>query len=133
MTQDYTLNYFPHNNSNNNPRSPLLDCIKQKVKKGIEIFVFSGETHVFRGDDLLELRQGELLLVLGQVVAEDLLKVLQVLRRKTGAVPAIKKSKMLLFLYAKRMCASQISDCRIWEGAFLPCSTHHRFLVFGLD
>ena len=42
--------------------------------------------HVFGRDDLFELGEGELLFVLGQVVSEDLLQVLQVLRRQLSQV-----------------------------------------------
>ena len=49
------------------------------------------KTHVFGGDDLLELGERELLVVLGQVVAEHLLQVLQVLLAQVRPLPEIKR------------------------------------------
>ena len=51
------------------------------------------KTHVFRGDDLLELGERELLVVLGQVVAEHLLQVLQVLLAQVRPLPEIKRGE----------------------------------------
>ena len=45
------------------------------------------KTHVFRRHDLLELGERELLVVLGQVVAEHLLQVLQVLLAQVRPLP----------------------------------------------
>ena len=75
-------------------------------------------TYIFRGHDLLELRQGELVLVFGQVLSEDVLQVLEVFGRQLR--PISRRNNILII-----GSSSKWSD-RISPGiAYVQDKVHH--------